>query len=61
MLPKPAPGGAGPAHRHPVPARGTHPQNKPAKPGGARPRKRRKGLGRKMLEEIWDVVEDIFD
>jgi hypothetical protein len=26
-----------------------------------RPRKRRKGLGRRMLEEIWDVVEDIFD
>jgi len=26
-----------------------------------RPRKRRKGLGRRMMEEIWDVVEDIFD
>ena len=27
----------------------------------ARPRKRRKGLGRRVMEEIWDVVEDIFD
>ena len=26
-----------------------------------RPRKRRKGLGRRMMEELWDVVEDIFD
>ncbi|MGI3209808.1 hypothetical protein ACROSR_01700 [Roseovarius tibetensis] len=26
-----------------------------------RPRKRRKGLGRRVMEEIWDVVEDIFD
>lgn len=26
-----------------------------------RPRKRRKGLGRRMMEEIRDVVEDIFD
>lgn len=26
-----------------------------------KPRKRRKPFARKMLEEIWDVVEDIFD
>ncbi|GAW37253.1 hypothetical protein RA2_04329 [Roseovarius sp. A-2] len=26
-----------------------------------RPRKRRKGLSRRIFEEIWDVVEDIFD
>jgi len=32
------------------------PQHRPP-----RPRKRRKGLGRRVLEEIWDVVEDIFD
>ena len=31
----------------------------PARP--PRPRKRRKGLGRRIFEEIWDVVEDIFD
>jgi hypothetical protein len=29
--------------------------------GPARTRKRRKGFGRRVLEEIWDVVEDIFD
>ena len=28
---------------------------------GRKKPKRRKGLGRRMLEEIWDVVEDIFD
>jgi hypothetical protein len=29
----------------------------------SRPRapKRRKGLGRRIFEEIWDVVEDVFD
>lgn len=26
-----------------------------------KPRKRRKSLGRKVLSELWDVVEDIFD
>lgn len=30
-------------------------------PRPPRPRKRRKGFGRRMLEEVWDVVEDIFD
>ncbi|MEI4233846.1 hypothetical protein [Roseovarius sp. D22-M7] len=29
--------------------------------GPARPRERRKGFGRRVMEEIWDVVEDIFD
>ena len=35
-----------------------------AHPEGAkvrRPRKRRKGLARKLLEEVIDLVEDIFD
>jgi len=27
----------------------------------ARPRKRRKGVGRRVMEGLWDVVEDIFD
>ena len=30
-------------------------------PPPARKVKRRKGFGRRMLEEIWDTVEDIFD
>jgi len=32
-------------------------------PRPTRPRKhkRRKGLGRRFFEEIWDVVEDVFD
>ena len=30
-------------------------------PPPPRPRKRRKGLGRRVMEELWDVVEDIFD
>ena len=29
----------------------------PRKPG----KKRRKGIGRRIFEEIWDVVEDVFD
>ncbi|WP_135501640.1 hypothetical protein [Roseovarius aestuariivivens] len=30
-------------------------------PERRRPVKRRKPLARKMIEELWDVVEDIFD
>lgn len=30
-------------------------------PERARKSKPRKGFGRRMLEEIWDTVEDIFD
>lgn len=30
-------------------------------PDRARKSKPRKGFGRRMLEEIWDTVEDIFD
>jgi len=26
-----------------------------------KPKKRRKSLGKKVFEELWDVVEDIFD
>lgn len=26
-----------------------------------RKKKRRKGIGRRIFEEIWDVVEDVFD
>ncbi|WP_297768061.1 hypothetical protein [uncultured Roseovarius sp.] len=33
----------------------------PAAKRQSRPKKRRKGLGRRLAEEIWDVVEDIFD
>lgn len=31
------------------------------KPKSRKARKPRKGFGRRMFEEIWDVVEDIFD
>ena len=31
------------------------------RPMRPRKRKRRKGLGRRIFEEIWDVVEDVFD
>ncbi len=30
-------------------------------PAKKRPRKRRKPIARRVLEELWDVVEDIFD
>jgi transcription initiation factor TFIIIB Brf1 subunit/transcription initiation factor TFIIB len=33
----------------------------PQAPARERKSKRRKGFGRRMLEEIWDTVEDIFD
>jgi hypothetical protein len=32
-----------------------------APPPRKRAKKRRKGIGRRILEEIWDVVEDVFD
>ena len=44
----------------PSPVRGTRPQRTPAHDPRRR-RKRRKGLGRRVFEEILDVVEDIFD
>ncbi|WP_294613129.1 hypothetical protein [uncultured Roseovarius sp.] len=37
-----------------------HQDNGPERPVRKR-RKPRRGFARKMLEEIWDVVEDIFD
>ena len=30
-------------------------------PARKRPKRRRKPMGRRILEELWDVVEDIFD
>ena len=35
------------------------PRNGP--PPRKRKAKRRKGIGRRIFEEIWDVVEDVFD
>lgn len=32
-----------------------------APPPRNRKKKRRKGIGRRIFEEIWDVVEDVFD
>ena len=39
---------------------GRTPEHKPGHPA-RKARKPRKGFGRRILEEIWDVVEDIFD
>ena len=62
MLPKAVGAGAAPAA---VPVR---PTPKPAyefeyRKSRKKPKKRkyRKGLARKLFEEVWDVVEDIFD
>jgi len=33
----------------------------PAPPASRGRKKKRKGIGRRFLEEVWDVVEDIFD
>jgi hypothetical protein len=43
----------------PLPRQAYRDDPQPAQP--PRPRKRRKGIGRRILEEIWDVVEDVFD
>ncbi len=34
---------------------------RPASTPRRKPPKRRKSLGRRMFEELWDVVDDIFD
>ncbi|WP_306372365.1 hypothetical protein [Roseovarius gaetbuli] len=44
----------------PLPRQDYDPERGSERPNRKR-RKPRKGLARKMLEEIWDVVEDIFD
>lgn len=36
-------------------------RGRPAKPSKRTSRKPRKGLGRRVFEELWDVVDDIFD
>ena len=48
-----------PAPRAVLPAtwQAAHPEGRRV----ARPKKRRKGLARRLLEELADVVEDIFD
>jgi len=44
-----------PDHRTP-PSKGRY-----AKPHKLRKHRKRKGLFRKVLEEVWDEIEDIFD
>lgn len=46
------PAQAGPPRQGHVPPRGYDPRKR---------KKRRKGLGRRFLEEAWDALEDIFD
>ncbi len=56
MLPQAAP------RKMPRPERGPDPyRGKKAKPVKRKKVKRRKSLFAKVLEEAWDVVEDIFD
>lgn len=50
----------GRARPMPLPRQDYDPERGSERPNRKR-RKPRKGLARKMLEEIWDVVEDIFD
>ena len=38
-----------------------HPKQPHPKAKKVKKRSKRKGLGRDILEEVWDVVEDIFD
>lgn len=38
-----------------------HPPHKEPRYERPKPKRRRKGLGRKIFEEIWDLAEDIFD
>lgn len=49
---KALPRAAAPDPKRPAPA---------AAPGRGKPRKRRKSWGRRMLEEAWDGLGDIFD
>jgi hypothetical protein len=44
----------------PAPEKTPKQSQKPSGWGRKKPKKR-KGLGRKMFEELWDVVEDILD
>ena len=48
------PRGAGPAPGRPATAR-------PTRGWKVKKAKKRKGFGRRLFEEIWDVVEDIID
>lgn len=62
MLPKGARSAPEPATRarRPEP-KPTHPRQPHPKARKKNKSKRRKGLGRKIFEELWDVVEDIID
>ena len=62
MLRKPSDGAtapaATPARPRPKP---THPKQPHPKPVKSKKRKKRKGLLRHLVEEVWDEIEDIFD
>lgn len=62
MLPKAAVQGTAravtPARPTPKP---THPKQPRPRPRKAKKYKKRKGLMRHLVEEIWDKIEDIFD
>lgn len=49
------------ARTRPMPLPRQEYRDDPQPARGRKKPKRRKGLGRRVLEEIWDVVEDIFD
>ena len=62
MLPKADVRGAAaksaPARRQP---KAMHPKQPYAKPRKVKKRSKRKGIWRKIVEEVWDEIEDIFD
>ena len=62
MLPKAESAASVPVHRSAPsqPSRPSHPMVGPKSKKLKKPKKR-KGFGKKMFEEIWDVIEDIID
>ena len=62
MLPKRGSGGtaraATPTRPTPKPA---HPKQPHPKPKKVKKRSKRKGIWHKIVEEVWDEIEDIFD
>lgn len=62
MLPKRAERGTARAATPPRPEpKVVHPKQPHPKPKKSKKRRKRKGLWPKIIEEVWDEIEDIFD
>ncbi|MCF2870166.1 hypothetical protein L0664_03725 [Octadecabacter sp. G9-8] len=62
MLPKAASRGTAPAATPTRPRpKPTHPKQPHPKARKVKKRNKRKGIWRKIVEEVWDEIEDIFD